>query len=212
MDIFEISQTDRRRKVKELSKGNQQKIQIIATLVHEPELVMLDEPFSGFDPINGALMSQIIERLKSIGTTIILSSHNMPAVEEICTSIALINHGKLLLSGPLADIKQRFRRNILKVSTSDTVDFNSAISKGIVQNATLHAPTPYAPYTYTLQMTENGKNNAVISEICSQTMILSFNEVLPSLNELFLRFASGEEEPIYLQSETESPMHFEKLN
>ena len=91
MDLFNLI-PDRRRRVKELSKGNQQKVRIIATLVHEPQLVILDEPFSGFDPINGALLQQLIRRLHDRGTTIMLSSHNMPAIEEICSDIALINH------------------------------------------------------------------------------------------------------------------------
>ena len=90
LELFNLT-ADRRRRVKELSKGNQQKVQIISTLVHEPELVILDEPFSGFDPINGQLLQTLIERLHDRGVTIMLSSHNMPAIEEMCSDIALIN-------------------------------------------------------------------------------------------------------------------------
>ena len=102
LDIFNLTDQKRRR-IKELSKGNQQKVQIIATLVHEPQLVILDEPFSGFDPINGRILQSLISMLHDRGTTIILSSHNMPAIEEMCSDIALVNHGNLLVKDSTDD-------------------------------------------------------------------------------------------------------------
>jgi ABC-2 type transport system ATP-binding protein len=105
-DKFEISSWTNR-KVEELSKGMAQKIQFIITILHEPKLLILDEPFSGFDPINTELIKQEILRLKKNGTSIMLSTHNMNSVEEICDSIALINNSKLILSGTLKEVKEK---------------------------------------------------------------------------------------------------------
>lgn len=208
MDIFAMSRKDRKRQVKELSKGNQQKVQIIATLVHEPELVMLDEPFSGFDPINGVLLNSAIDRLKQNGTTIVLSSHNMAAVEEICTSIALINNGQLLLSGPLKDIKKRFRNNEYEVTASAAVDFSSSIEDNVIVSAELQNSSEKDRFTYKIKMGENVQRNRIIMDVCSQASLISYNEILPTLSELFIRFASGQEDPMHVESQT---INFEKL-
>ena len=93
------------RPVEELSKGMQQKVQFVVTMLHNPQLLILDEPFSGFDPVNADMLKREILRLKKEGTTIIFSTHNMPSAEELCDDIALINHAHVVLSGPLADIK-----------------------------------------------------------------------------------------------------------
>ena len=95
------------KKVEELSKGMQQKVQFITTVIHEPEILIFDEPFSGFDPVNQDLLKQEILRLKAQGTTVIISTHNMPSAEELCDDIALINQARVVLHGPLADIKSR---------------------------------------------------------------------------------------------------------
>ena len=95
------------RRVEELSKGMQQKVQFVVTVLHEPQLLILDEPFSGFDPVNQDLLKQEILRLKAQGTTVIISTHNMPSAEELCDDIALINQARVVLHGPLADIKAR---------------------------------------------------------------------------------------------------------
>ncbi len=96
------------RKVEELSKGMQQKVQFVVTVLHEPQLLIFDEPFSGFDPVNADILKREILRLKAQGTTIIFSTHNMPSAEELCDDIALINHSEVVLSGPLADIKAQY--------------------------------------------------------------------------------------------------------
>ena len=211
MDIFEMSAADGRRMVKELSKGNQQKVQIIATLVHEPDLVMLDEPFSGFDPINGALLNQVIERLKEHGATIVLSSHNMPAVEEICSSIALINHGRLLLSGPLREIKQRFRHHQYEVQTASPVDFSAAIAGGAIISAELMPRNNREPYSYLIQIPGESNSNRIVEAVCGQSTLVSFKEKLPALSELFIRFANGEEQPMSIPEPDEAET-FIKLN
>lgn len=197
MEIFEMPDSERRRQVKELSKGNQQKVQIISTLVHEPELVMLDEPFSGFDPINGALLTEVIQRLKERGTTIVLSSHNMAALEDICSSVAMIDHGKLLLSGPLIDIKRRFREHIFHITVSSEVDYSACIDNEYIEYATL-INSDNDSFTYELKMIGEDKNNILIEQTCKQSTLISFNEVLPTLNDLFIRFARKEEEPVNL--------------
>ncbi len=213
MDIFEMAVSERRRKVQELSKGNQQKVQIISTLVHEPDLVMLDEPFSGFDPINGALLNTAIKRLKDNGVTIVLSSHNMPAVEEICSSIALINNGKLLLSGPLRQIKNRFRKNTFLVSASVPVEYTQLIKDGIVKSAESQPRSAYEPFTSIVQIDRRDAINKVVDSVCRQATLVEFHEQLPTLSELFIRFANGEEEPINIpETDDNSFSPYQKLN
>ena len=190
LNLFNISGFENR-KVKELSKGNQQKVQIIATLVHEPDLVILDEPFSGFDPINGALLQQLIERLHQKGTTVILSSHNMHAVEEMCDSIALINQGRLLLSGQISDIKEENKTNEILITTELPLDKDILESSELIQfikdDVCRNSRKGYA---YRL-MKENGISNAkLIAGIAEQSDILHFEEALPSLNDIFIKYTT----------------------
>ena len=109
------------RRVEELSKGMQQKVQFVATVLHNPRLLIFDEPFSGFDPVNADLLKREILHLKEQGATIIFSTHNMPSAEELCDDIALINHARVVLSGPLADIKARHNNAPLDRIFIDTV-------------------------------------------------------------------------------------------
>lgn len=189
MDIFSISRGDARRKVKELSKGNQQKVQIIATLVHEPDLVMLDEPFSGFDPINGALLRDLLDRLRSQGTTIVLSSHNMEAVEEICSHIALIDHGRLLVNGCLADIKRTHRTPRLEMTMTKPVDFSWLQAQGIVTD--IEQTTKDGATHYVLTHAPDASYNDIVAHTLEQATLLEFRQCMPSLAELFLRFTSA---------------------
>ncbi|MBQ5724414.1 MAG: ATP-binding cassette domain-containing protein, partial [Muribaculaceae bacterium] len=133
MELFELS-SDGKRKVEELSKGNQQKVQIISTLVHDPELVILDEPFSGFDPINGALLTQLINRLHNRNVTVMLSSHNMPAIEEMCSDIALINRGQMLLSGRIEDIKEANKTGKLELTTRSPLSVGLAMDSEVIES------------------------------------------------------------------------------
>ena len=109
------------RRVEELSKGMQQKVQFVVTVLHNPRLLIFDEPFSGFDPVNADLLKREILHLKEQGATIIFSTHNMPSAEELCDDIALINHARVVLSGPLADIKARHNNAPLDRIFIDTV-------------------------------------------------------------------------------------------
>lgn len=192
MDIFNIAESDRHRKVEELSKGNQQKVQIIATLVHEPKLIILDEPFSGFDPINGQLLQSLIERLKEKGSTIILSSHNMPAIEEMCTHIALINRGQLLLSGELEEIKEKHRTGRLLLCTSAPLNIGLAMDSGLIESM-----GPYAgkisrkAHAYSIMPRDGVSNNDILGAISIQASIVAFEELLPSLSELFISYTGS---------------------
>lgn len=188
LDLFNLAGSEKR-KVKELSKGNQQKVQIIATIVHEPELVILDEPFSGFDPINGALLQQLIERLHERDTTIMLSSHNMPAIEEMCSDIALIDHGHLLLRGNISDIKEANKTNELLFTTSSPLSLPLLMGSGLVTSASETDSINWRKgHAYKVEKKEGVVNSAILNEIALQSEILQFEEALPSLNDIFIKY------------------------
>lgn len=173
------------KKVEELSKGMQQKIQFIATVIHQPKLLILDEPFSGLDPINTNLIKDEIYQLKEAGTSIIFSTHRMEQVEEICEHIVLINKGENVLQGRVADIKNEFKLNNFKVEYEGQLPDDFADQFEIIdqqeQQVTVHLP-------------EGTSATALLQTLISaQVNIISFNEVLPSLNEIFIR--QVEEEP-----------------
>ncbi|MDE7437466.1 MAG: ATP-binding cassette domain-containing protein [Muribaculaceae bacterium] len=186
LELFNLKGNEKR-KLKELSKGNQQKVQIISTLVHEPQLVILDEPFSGFDPINGQLLQELIARLHNNGTTIILSSHNMPAVEEMCDSIALINHGKVLLQGNINDIKEENKKNEIRIVTTSPLPLSKIGEKGYLEWIRLDENAAKRKgYTYHLKKAPGVSNIDFLSEISTHSDITLFEETLPTLNEIFI--------------------------
>lgn len=190
LELFNIADFENR-KVKELSKGNQQKVQIIATLVHEPDLVILDEPFSGFDPINGALLQQLIDRLHQRGTTVILSSHNMHAVEEMCDSIALINKGRLLLSGSIEDIKEANKTDEIIITTSSPLDKETLVNSGLLTSICEDSgKNGRKGYAYRLRKSPGTVNADLIAGIAKQADVLHFEEALPSLNDIFIKYTT----------------------
>lgn len=191
MEIFNLTGQGKRL-VKELSKGNQQKVQIIATLVHEPDLVILDEPFSGFDPINGALLKDLIARLNEKGSTIILSSHNMSAIEEMCTSIALINKGKLLIKGDLADIKDEHRTGKILLTTRKPLSLPLLEDSGLLESVENSTPlNGRKGEAYNIVKKEGVKNNDILQAVALQGEVIHFEEHLPSLNEIFLKYTNA---------------------
>ena len=174
------------KKVEELSKGMQQKIQFIVTILHEPELLIFDEPFSGFDPINTNLLKQEILNLKKNGTTIIFSTHNMESVEELCDDITLINKSKNILSGNINEIKQSFKSNI----------FNFKFSKGLnVLSSSLshqykileHEKTDYFETLKIKILDEQLKTNNLISHLMQYGNLIEFNEQTPTMNNIFIK-------------------------
>ena len=192
MELFELS-SDGKRKVEELSKGNQQKVQIISTLVHDPELVILDEPFSGFDPINGALLTQLINRLHNRNVTVMLSSHNMPAIEEMCSDIALINRGQMLLSGRIEDIKEANKTGNLELTTRAPLSVGLAMDSEIIESIDqIDSKDWRKGTTYSIRRRPNVSNNDILQTISMQAEILHFEEVLPSLNDIFIKYTVGE--------------------
>ena len=188
MEIFNLTGQGKRI-VKELSKGNQQKVQIIATLVHEPDLVILDEPFSGFDPINGALLKDLIARLNEKGSTIMLSSHNMNAIEEMCSTIALINKGQLLVKGELSDIKDKHRTGNLLLTTRKPIEKQLLEDSGLIEKIEeTQSLKGRKGAAYYLSKKEGVKNNDILEAVSLQGEIIHFEEHLPSLNDIFLRY------------------------
>lgn len=192
LELFNLK-NDKRRRIKELSKGNQQKVQIIATIVHEPELVILDEPFSGFDPINGAILQELIDRLHNRGTTVMLSSHNMNAIEEICDDIALINKGSLLVNDSILNIKDANKDSSLLLTTATPLDTQIFISKGYVKEIQ-PSQTLIRRKGHTYRILKNeGKSNFDILDLASyQSEILHFEEALPSLTDIFMKYTSNQ--------------------
>lgn len=172
------------KKVEELSKGMQQKVQFIATVLHKPKLLIFDEPFSGFDPINVDQIKQQILWLKEQGTTIIFSTHNMSSVEEICEKIVLINKSKKIIEGNLMDIKNQFSTNTYEISFKKiTEKLNN--SKFEISDIS----TSKNPNTYRVNLNENTANE-LISYATSIGDILSFNEVIPSLHDIFVKLVN----------------------
>jgi ABC-2 type transport system ATP-binding protein len=173
--------------VEDLSKGMQQKTQFIATIVHEPKLIILDEPFSGFDPINANLLKDEILELKKRGTTIIFSTHRMESVEELCDNIALINKSKVVLHGEKKEVKNRFKDNSYSVEyignlpsqdngfeVLDTKILEDGLMKSHIRNIN-EVPV-----------------NQLIGNLINQVELKSFNENIPSFNEIFIKVVGGE--------------------
>ena len=173
------------KKVEELSKGMQQKVQFITTIIHEPELLIFDEPFSGFDPINANLMKNEILNLRKKGSTIIFSTHNMGSVEEICDNISLIHNSRVILEGNIHEIKKTYRSNVYVAGfKGNPENVEKELSReyeilDIKQKHDYHEMWIKSPF--------EDKNNSLISALVPYMEIVSFNEVIPSMNDVFIR-------------------------
>lgn len=173
------------KKLQELSKGMQQKVQFICTVLHEPKLLIFDEPFSGFDPINAKLLKQEILELREKGTTIIFSTHNMNSVEEICDHIALINKSEKILDGNIFDVKAKY-----KTDTFDVVykgDFNQIARMLDTEYQLLEHKETSRFNELTIKHLNGSSNNDLLMKIAPVAEIVSFNERIPSMNEVFIR-------------------------
>ena len=178
------------KKIEELSKGMQQKVQFITTVIHEPQILIFDEPFSGFDPINANLLKESIRELREKGATILLSTHNMASVEELCDSITLINRGKCLLAGQVDAIKRQYdtlaREIVLRVGdksklTALTDTYNNIEVSESKEGTRLIVTKP---------------SNEEIHHIIEAGELVSFKEMLPSINDIFIQ---------EVQSKTQEP-------
>ncbi|HEY8956475.1 ABC transporter ATP-binding protein [Chitinophaga sp.] len=178
-DKFDINSWYNKR-VDELSKGMQQKVQFISTILHQPKLLILDEPFSGLDPINSNLIKQEIFNLSQQGTTIIFSTHRMEQVEEICDHIMLINKGHKILDGSVKQIQQDFKQGLFKIGLSTMP--NPA------QMATYHFNIVQThDKAFTVKMNEDSNTNDILLHFIRQDIpVTYFEEILPSINEVFI--------------------------
>ncbi len=188
-DKFEITEWWNK-KVEELSKGMQQKIQFITTIIHKPEILILDEPFSGFDPVNANLIKETILDLRKEGVTIMLSTHNMASVEEMCDSITLINHGNKILEGRVNDIKHN--EGTSKSEIIFSTDKETADNIGRQFNITIN----HNGDNYSAIMPLNNDNKLVIHHIIDTTHLISYKEVLPTMNEIFINKVKNENNTI----------------
>ena len=178
-----------KKKVEELSKGMAQKVQFITTVVHKPSLMNLDEPFSGFDPVNAELIRKEILRLKDEGATIILSTHNMESVEELCDNIALINKSHLVITGGVNEIRHKYGNNNIELvyTGEDRVKDAEGIFKVLSDedNAGRH--------TAVLTLGENVSSNDALSVLLGQDIIVnSFKELIPRMNDIFIKLVTEE--------------------
>ena len=170
------------KKIEELSKGMAQKVQFVSTVLHQPTLIILDEPFTGFDPINSEIIKNEIIALKESGSTIILSTHRMESVEELCDDIALINSGQCILKGSVNEIKNNFKEHIFEVQF-----------EGTLQNEIQHFDTLVIESGYRIFKAKNKENtHTLIKQLVEQVNVISFNEKLPTINDVFIQSVNNE--------------------
>lgn len=175
--------TSRHKKVKELSKGMQQKAQIIATLLHKPELLIVDEPFSGLDPVNTQLVKDLLREQCDQGVTVVLCSHQMHLVEELCDRIVLIDHGKVLLYGSLADVRRKFSGNALMVQAAGELPALPGVERVEPVNG-----------AFKLHLSTGTDPQAVLRTLVEQNVILDrFEIAVPTLDEIFIRVVQGDQ-------------------
>ena len=175
---FEITDWEKK-KVEELSKGMQQKIQFIATVIHRPQLLIFDEPFSGFDPVNANLLKQEILELRKNGATIIFSTHNMSSVEEICDEITLINRSHAVLQGKIGEIRKSHKKHLFKIAFTKG---NPPADTPLYEVVSVNGAT-----TATVRKRDKATtNNELISALMQQCELTMFEEILPTMNEIFI--------------------------
>ena len=174
------------KKIEELSKGMAQKVQFITTVVHRPSLLILDEPFSGFDPVNAQIIREEILRLKDEGATIILSTHNMESVEELCDNIALFNKSHVVISGGVDEIRRQYGQNNVELI------YNGGQLKSVRGVFDVLSDQDDAGrHTAVLSLADNAETNDALKEIISQGVIVnSFKELIPRMNDIFIKLVT----------------------
>lgn len=175
------------KKVEDLSKGMAQKVQFISTVMHEPKLIILDEPFSGFDPVNAQLITDEILELKEKGSTIIFSTHRMETVEDLCDHIALINKSKKILEGTKKSVKSQFKTNTFTVEHRGSFSFSGSEYQTIEQ---IKLEDDF--YKSLVKMTNPGSPNQLIKDLTGVTEVFSFSEKVPTMSEIFITLVKGE--------------------
>lgn len=178
-----------KKKLSELSKGMAQKIQFVVTVLHQPKLLILDEPFSGFDPVNANMIKDQILNLKKNGTTIILSTHRMESVEEMCDYVALINQARKVLDGKVFDVREQFKKNIFNVTLSDIDNerFDQFKKQFEIQDYSIENQL------ISFDLKNDKDQNLLLNELMKVGKIRSFDEKIPSMNEVFINAVSGDQ-------------------
>ena len=171
------------KKVEDLSKGMSQKLQFVTTVLHEPKLIILDEPFSGLDPVNSNLIKEEIYNLAQNGSTVIFSTHRMEQVEEICSNIVLVNKGKKILDGTVKGVKQDFKENLFSVGVDKMPVDNGSAPFDLVTRQ---------EHAFIVRIKNGNRPNDVLRYLLQEGLeIHSFNELLPSLNDIFIKLVEG---------------------
>ena len=178
LDRFDLKQWENK-KIEALSKGMQQKVQFIGTVIHRPPLLIFDEPFSGFDPVNAEQLKVEILALRDQGSTILFSTHNMASVEEVCQHITLLNHARVVLTGSVSDVKQSYKRNIIAVQTLDAIEPNQELFSILPQD-------PVKKQDTLIKLNAGIQVRDAISWLNDHYRLTGFTEVLPSMNEIFI--------------------------
>jgi ABC-2 type transport system ATP-binding protein len=166
------------KKTEELSKGMQQKMQFIATMLHEPEFLIMDEPFSGLDPVNATLLKDVLLELNKQGRTILFSTHRMDQVEKLCSSICLVHHGKAVLEGKLKEIKGRYGRNNVQIEYEGADDF-------LQGNGLIESFNNYGNYVE-VRMSPGADSQKLLQMVAQRSRVNKFELVEPSLEDIFI--------------------------
>lgn len=186
----------RNRKVQELSKGMQQKVQFIQTIAHKPKLLILDEPFSGLDPINARLIQDIIFELKEAGTTILFSTHRLESVEEICEQMALVNNGRVVLEGAVRDTRLKYRKHVYELEADEGVPA-TALPAGLEE---LHRD----PYSVRVKLPESMSSKQLLDHVGQHVAITRFEHYLPDLRDIFIEVVGKSLREIEAETEAEN--------
>ncbi|MCA1751374.1 MAG: ABC transporter ATP-binding protein [Cryomorphaceae bacterium] len=174
------------KKVEELSKGMAQKVQFVTTVMHEPKFIILDEPFSGFDPINAALIRKEILRLRDEGATVMLSTHNMTSVEEVCSHIALINHSKVILDGEVSEVRNRFKESVYEIEfAGQMLAFTNALWTGY--ELISHQEAGDELRMATVRLKRDATVNDLLSAVMPHVQVQSVREVIPRMDDIFIK-------------------------
>ena len=168
-------------KIEDLSKGMQQKVQFVACVLHEPELIILDEPFSGFDPVNAEIIKNEIMELNKKGSTIIFSTHRMESVEVLCNHIVVLNKSHKILDGKIKDIRNSYRNNSFKIVLDKPLNILFSDKFDIISEQVKDDGIQYI-----IQLKETIRLNAVLLEIIPQAQIVHLEEIIPSMNDIFI--------------------------
>jgi ABC-2 type transport system ATP-binding protein len=177
------------KKIEDLSKGMQQKVQFVATVIHEPQLLILDEPFSGFDPVNANLIKDEILDLRKKGTTVIFSTHRMESVEELCDNIALINKSQVVLQGSTREIRKQYKSHTYQAEGLGQLPVSAFPSYFEILS---HETTPEGEFSIKIKLPQSVSSNELLSFLIQEAEIHSYKEAVPSMNDIFIMKVSGE--------------------